>query len=69
MILNHQFENSSMLSNCSYDTENNELTVTFTNGKPYTYIDVDKSVYDDLMHSASAGRYFNLIKVKLVQKK
>lgn len=62
MIRNFQFENSSMLSDCSYDDDSSELTVTFTNGKSYVYEDVDKSVYDDLTNAASAGRYFNSIK-------
>lgn len=69
MIHNFQFENSSMLSDCSYNDENKELTVTFTNGKPYTYEGVDKSVYDELTYSLSAGRYFNSIKGLLKVKK
>lgn len=66
---NFEFENSSMLANCSYDDENKELTVTFRNGKSYTYIDVDKSTYNGLINADSAGKYFNSIKQSLVQKK
>lgn len=62
------FENSSMLKDCSYDDESSELTVTFTNGKSYTYIDVSKRTYDELIDAKSAGKYFNLIKNSLVQK-
>lgn len=69
MIHNFKFENSSMLYSCSYDDENKELTVTFRNSKSYTYIDVDKSIYDGLIDAASAGKYFNAIKQSLVLKK
>jgi len=69
MILNFQFENSSMLSNISYDTNNNEMSVTFTNGKIYTYVDVDRRIYDELICAKSAGKYFNLIKSNLKVKK
>lgn len=65
MIKNYEFENSSMLAGCSYDTETKELTVTFTNGKPYTYEDVDYSIYNNLIEAASAGKYFNSIKKDL----
>lgn len=69
MIRNHQFENSSMLSNCEYNDETEELTVTFTNGKDYTYIEVPKLVYDELINSESVGRYFNSIKGMLKVKR
>lgn len=68
MILNHQFENSSMLSNAAYDTEEKEMSVTFTNGRVYTYVDVDKETYETLIGSKSAGGYFNSIKKGLKQK-
>lgn len=63
--LNHSFE-SAMLSTCDYDTEAKELTVTFNGGKSYTYIDVPRRTYDELIEAKSAGRYFNLIKNNLV---
>ncbi len=66
-ILTHQFE-STMLVGCSYDTENKELQVTFNNNRSYTYVDVDRSIYDDLISAKSAGKYFNSIKAGLVQK-
>lgn len=66
-IHNFQF-NSSMLSDCSYDSEANELTVTFNNGKSYTYVDVPFNTYVDLTNAKSAGQYFNSIKKGLVQK-
>lgn len=60
----HRFEfaNSSMLANCEYDDATKELIVMFLNGKQYTYVDVAKSIYEDLVNSKSAGRYFNGIK-------
>lgn len=57
-----------MLANAGYDTEEKELTVTFTNGRAYTYTDVEKSTYEELIGSKSAGGYFNSIKKGLVQK-
>lgn len=68
MKYNYDFPNSSMLASCDYDSQENELTVTFNNGKSYTYVDVDKSVYDDLINALSAGKYFNQIKSGLKQK-
>lgn len=57
-----------MLSNVSYDTTNYEMAVTFTNGKTYTYINVDRRIYDELIDAKSAGKYFNNIKKELKQK-
>jgi hypothetical protein len=67
-LLHHSFE-SAMLSSADYDTETKELTVTFTGGKSYTYVDVDRSDWEDLINAKSAGRHFNSIKSALVQKK
>lgn len=69
MITRHfAFENSSMLSSCSYDDESEVLSVTFTNGKIYYYQDVSRRTYDELIEARSAGKYFNLIKKDLKQK-
>lgn len=65
MILNHQFEESTMLSNASYDTNSSEMTVIFTNGKPYTYIDVDQRLFNELISAKSAGSFFNRCKKDL----
>jgi len=67
-LLYHSFE-SAMLSSADYDTETKELTVTFSGGKSYTYVDVDRSDWEDLVNAKSAGRHFNSIKSALVQKK
>ncbi len=60
----HRFEfaNSSMLANCEYDDATKELIVMFLNGRQYTYVDVPKSTYDDLLNAPSSGRHFNNIK-------
>lgn len=58
-----------MLINASYDNIAQEMTVTFTDGKSYTYIDVDQRLYNELIGAKSAGSYFNRAKQTLVQKK
>lgn len=68
MILNYIFEKSAMLSNAMYDTITKEMSVTFANGKEYTYVDVEAELYDTLITSKSAGGYFNSIKKELKQK-
>ncbi len=68
MIERFQFTNSSMLASCEYNTVAKELTVTFSNGKDYIYVDVDKQTYEDLISAPSAGKHFNSIKSSLVQK-
>lgn len=65
MIMNYQFPNSSMLSSASYDTETKELTITFHNGRSYTYEDFDKLSWELLTAAKSAGAYFNSIKKEL----
>lgn len=67
-LLTHQFKDSSMLNGCSYDTDEQELAVTFHNNRTYTYVHVDRSIYDSLINAISAGKYFNSIKASLVQK-
>ncbi len=67
--MNFQFVTSSMLSSVSYDTETNEMTVTFNNGRSYIYEDVDRMLYENLISATSAGAYFNSIKKDLKVKK
>ncbi len=62
MTYEHKFEKSSMLFSCSYDDTNQELTVTFTNGRVYTYEEVPYNTYMDLIGAKSAGAHFNMIK-------
>ena len=65
MIHAFKFIGSSMLSECSYDDENNEMTIVFSNGRSYIYEDVDAEIYKRLVSAESAGRYFNSIKKDL----
>lgn len=67
-ILRQDFIQSSMLSIAEYNTETEELTITFTGGKQYHYIDVPRPIYYDLISAPSAGRYFNSIKAGFKQK-
>ena len=69
MIHNFSFADSTMLSSCSYDDSEKELTVTFkSSGKQYTYVDVPDSTFVELTEAKSPGRFFNSIKSGLKQK-
>lgn len=68
MKYNYDFPDSAMLASCEWDSSDNELIVTFKNGRSYTYVDVEKQTYDDLVNAPSAGRQFNMIKKDLKQK-
>lgn len=68
MLLKHNFTESSMLDSCEYDTDENELTVNFNNGRTYIYKDCPQSYYDGLIGAKSAGKYFNSIKQGLTIK-
>lgn len=57
-IKSHSFEGSSMLDKCQYDTDARELTVTFHNGKDYTYENVSEEAYEGLTKAKSAGQFF-----------
>lgn len=59
-----QVSNSSMISTIDYDSENQELTVTFKNGNQYKYFDVPREEFEALRQSESIGSYFNKIKSK-----
>ena len=66
-ILTHEFK-STALASASYDTEEKEMNITFLTGRTYTYVDVPKETYDDLVASKSAGKHFAAIKNTLVLK-
>lgn len=68
MNYNYDFPDSAMLASCEWNSTDSDLIVTFKNGRSYTYVDVEKQTYDDLINAASAGRYFNSIKKDLKQK-
>jgi len=68
MIYNHEFKESSVIASASYNDESSELTITFLNGRDYTYKDVLFNTYQDMINSLSPGRYFAQIKKDLVLK-
>ena len=68
MIYSKTFEASSVLASVSYDDETSEMTITFLNGRDYTYKDVLFNTYQDLINATSPGKYFAQIKNSLVLK-
>lgn len=64
-IYNHTFEDSSVIASASYNDEVSELTITFLNGRDYTYKDVLFNTYQDLIAAQSPGKYFAQIKKEL----
>jgi hypothetical protein len=51
--------NSSNLKSASYDTESQDLTITFNNGGIYEYNKVPWEVFTKLRLAESQGKYFN----------
>lgn len=49
---------SSQMKEVEYDTETKQLIVTFTNGVKYSYEDVPKLVFKDLVEADSVGSFF-----------
>lgn len=54
-----------MLNNASYDTNSSEMTVVFNGGKSYTYVNVDRRLFEELISAKSAGSFFNRCKKDL----
>ncbi len=50
---------SSNIASIGYDEEAQTLEVEFLTGETYQYFDVPMSVYQELMSTASHGRYLN----------
>jgi hypothetical protein len=50
--------NSTFLREATYDSTSRVLTVVFTNGRTYSYQNVDRSVYDGLINARSSSRFF-----------
>lgn len=50
---------SSHLDRVDYDSETQELTITFKDGTEYLYRSVPNEVYLGLQHARSAGQYFD----------
>jgi hypothetical protein len=50
--------NSSFLKEATYIPGSRTLTVVFTNGRTYSYQNVDQSVYQGLIGADSSSRFF-----------
>ena len=50
---------SSHIEKAAYETDTQDLTVTFKDGAEYVYRNVPQSVFDGLKKSRSAGEYFH----------
>jgi hypothetical protein len=55
--LTHSFQ-STAIQSAAYDTETNELEVTFVNGGTYTHEGVPEQVWDAFTTDRSAGSYY-----------
>lgn len=49
---------SANIKSVTYNESKEILTVSFHSGVTYTYSDVSKDDYDDMMKSKSPGKYF-----------
>jgi hypothetical protein len=49
---------SSALASAQYDDQLEELTLTFTSGRSYTYEDVPEDIYEQLLQSPSPGTFY-----------
>lgn len=54
------FPDSTALHSAAYDEETQELTIRLTTGRSYVYRGVEEWVYDGLLTSESAGKYYNI---------
>ena len=50
---------SSAISDATYDKDTQDLTLTFTNGRSYTFAGVPEALYDKLLQDPSPGEFFN----------
>ena len=50
---------SSVIRDFDYDSEAQELTITFVTGRIYVYLAVPAEVYDDFATAFSKGTFFN----------
>lgn len=50
---------SSSIQSAGYATDSQTLEVEFTSGAIYRYRQVEPSVFDELMHASSKGRFMN----------
>jgi KTSC domain len=57
-ILSAQFQ-SAALSFAEYDTDSEQLEITFTSGKSYTFERVPQNIFEALRDAGSPGSYFH----------
>lgn len=57
MTLVREVKDSSTIKNYTYDTAESVLSVEFKNGGVYRYLDVPKSIVDELDIAESKGKY------------
>ena len=50
---------SSVIRAFSYQPEAHRLSVTFVNGRRYSYADVPPEVFEDMQRAFSKGAFFN----------
>jgi|TARA_R110000737_G_scaffold117646_1_gene150268 hypothetical protein len=50
--------NSNFLKEATYNAGSRILTVVFTNGRTYSYQNVDQSIYQGLIGADSSSRFF-----------
>ena len=55
----HKDLDSSMIASASYDDDRKVLEIRFRTARVYQYREVPRGVYEELIASDSAGKYFN----------
>lgn len=55
----HIFANSSNLDQAEYDSESEDLTITFLSGARYLYRNVPLRTFRQLQQAISAGKFFS----------
>ena len=58
-ILTFATESSYRITGMTYDTEKQELKVTFKRGGEYLYFDVSEEIFNALKTAKSVGKAFN----------
>lgn len=59
MTINTVQLHSTAILSATYDDENEELSLTFSNGSTYDYHDVPKETFDALCAASSPGRFWH----------
>ena len=59
MALDRRQLKSSSISLCEYETDDQTLSITFTNGRTYDLTGVPPDLFEGLCAASSAGSFFN----------